>query len=97
MTGVTPMPEGSGGSELRRFLLLRREDPTGVSGTGIVAEGALLSDGRCVLHWLGEVGSINIYRNDEEMMEVHGHCGKTVILWCQDDDAYDATMHGCEG
>jgi hypothetical protein len=68
-----------------------------VSGTGIVAEGVLLSDGRCVLHWLLEVDAINIYRSDEDLIAIHGHGGKTVILWCQDDDAYDATLHGCEG
>ena len=83
-----------GGSELRRFLLLREEDPTGISGTGIVAEGALLSDGRCVVHWLTDYASINIYDSTETMEALHGHDGKTRTIWCQDEGAWEATEEG---
>jgi len=37
---------------MRRFLLVRDCDPSGVSGTGIVAEGVQFSDGTAVMHWL---------------------------------------------
>jgi hypothetical protein len=86
------MHAGTGISQLRRFLLKREQDPTGISGTGIVAEGALLSDGRCVVHWLTDYASINIYATVEDMEALHGHDGQTKTLWCQDDDAYDATL-----
>lgn len=93
---VTHGVMGNQHSEMRRFLLKRTEDPTGISGVGIVAEGVLFSNMRCVLHWLSDVGSIGIYDTPEEMMEIHGHEGATRVLWCQDDDAYEATMNGVD-
>lgn len=66
---------------MRRFVLNRIEDESGVSGTGIVAEGIQFSDGRCVLRWLTQVHSIAIYQNVGEVEVVHGHQGKTVIVW----------------
>ena len=35
----------------RAFVLQRNEDETGVSGTGIVAEGVEFSDGTVALRW----------------------------------------------
>lgn len=66
---------------MRRFVLNRIEDESGVSGTGIVAEGIQFSDGRCVIRWLTNVQSLAIYQNVSEVEAVHGHQGKTVILW----------------
>ena len=36
----------------RRFELHRDDDVSGVSGTGVVAEGVLFSSGRVALEWL---------------------------------------------
>lgn len=66
---------------MRRFVLHRLQDESGVSGTGIVAEGIQFSDGRCVIRWLTNVQSLAIYQNVGEVEAVHGHQGKTVILW----------------
>lgn len=66
---------------MRRFVLNRIEDESGVSGTGIVAEGIQFSDGRCVIRWMTHVHSIAIYQSAGEVEAVHGHQGKTVILW----------------
>jgi hypothetical protein len=35
----------------RRFQLVRLEDPGGISGVGVVADGVEFSDGTAVLRW----------------------------------------------
>ena len=67
---------------MRRFQLHRKDDESGVSGTGIVAEGVESSNGNCVLFWLTEVRSISAtYANIKDVELIHGHGGKTVIEW----------------
>lgn len=63
------------------FKLNRIEDEGGVSGTGIVAEGVVFSNGRCVISWLTDISSIAIYDSIEMVEKVHGHQGKTRIEW----------------
>ncbi|WP_254536825.1 hypothetical protein [Halomarina litorea] len=67
----------------RKFALYRSEDETGVSGTGIVAYGVQFPppNGKCVVAWTTDVGSLNIYDNIREVQEIHGHEGGTEILW----------------
>jgi hypothetical protein len=65
---------------IRRFWLDRSEDPTGVSGTGIVAEGVVFSDGSCAMRWLTEVSSTAIYSSLDAVRRIHGHDGATEIL-----------------
>jgi len=64
---------------MRRFLLIRKEDESGISGTGPIAEGVQFFSGQCVLNWLTEHRSMGIYPNIREMMAIHGHGGKTTI------------------
>ena len=67
---------------LKRFHFERLEDASGVSGTGRVAEGCLFVDtGEVVVHWLGCHGSINIYHSIDDIVFVHGHDGKTKIVY----------------
>lgn len=68
---------------MRQFYLQRDEDESGVSGTGKVAVGVVLPTGRCVMEWHGEkyVHSIGIYQNIDEIVTIHGHNGKTKIVW----------------
>jgi len=68
---------------MRTFQLERKEDISGISGTGIVAEGVEFLDGTCVLSWLTKPNSIGIYHNIQELEEIHGHSGKTKILFLQ--------------
>ena len=64
------------------FTLHRAEDPSGVSGTGVVAEGWESSDGKWVtLLWLSETPSLCIYRDIREVENIHGHGGKSQIVW----------------
>jgi len=65
---------------IRRFLLKRDEDVTGVSGTGVVAEGAQFSDGTTVLRWLGPNPSTVIWPNLAAAEAIHGHGGKTSFV-----------------
>ena len=71
--------------EPRRFYLYRKEDESGVSGIGIVAEGIQFSSGKCVLGWTRQHQSVAIYDNIEALIDIHGHCGKTIILWLDQD------------
>lgn len=64
----------------QHFYLLRKEDESGVSGTGIVAIGAVLPSGQCVLEWLTFTSSIAIYKNIDAVQEIHGHGGKTEVV-----------------
>ena len=68
----------------RRFLLQRNEDETGISGVGYVAEGVEFANGRCVLSWLTCLGSIGVYQNILEVEAIHGHEGRTKIVWIDD-------------
>lgn len=72
-------------TELRRFRLKRNEDESGVSGTGYVAEGVKFSDGQCVINWLTDTRSIGLYHSPVEMIHIHGHGGKTIIEWVDEE------------
>ena len=67
----------------RRFVLDRRDDETGVSGAGIVAEGVEFSNGVIALQWTSEFPTSVVFhtRGLESVEAVHGHGGKTQIVW----------------
>lgn len=69
---------------MRRFLLVRDIDRTGISGTGVVAEGAASQSGQAVLFWLTRVRSVGFYKNMAELLSIHGHEGATRIEWLDD-------------
>jgi len=68
---------------LRRFELHRHEDVTGVSGTGVVAEGVAFSDGVVCLRWLGDWPTSVVFheRGVDSVEHIHGHGGATDIIW----------------
>lgn len=79
-------------TEFRRFLLQRDVDLTGLSGTGVVAEGVEFSDGTVVLRWLdidhdsenykrGVRPTTVVQENIEAVEALHGHGGATYIVW----------------
>jgi hypothetical protein len=76
----TPQPT----TTMRRFVLDRREDVSGTSGTGIVAEGVVFTDATTVLRWTVALKSTAIYGNIVDLMDIHGHDGKTKIRWLDD-------------
>ncbi len=60
---------------LRTFKLRRAKDVSGVSGTGDVAVGIVLPSGRCILEWLTQTRSFEMFDNFNEAMAIHGHDG----------------------
>jgi hypothetical protein len=68
---------------MRRFELHRDDDVTGVSGTGVVAEGVVMSSGKAVLEWLTEWPTSVVWhdRGLDSIEHVHGHGGRTRIVW----------------
>jgi len=66
---------------MKRFQLRRVVDATGVSGTGVVAEGIMFSNGACALHWLTQVSSIGYYNSIDDLIYIHGHEGATKVVW----------------
>jgi len=76
---------------VRRFQLQRHEDVTGVSGTGIVAEGVEFSTGKVVLQWLTETSSVVIWGSIEDAIKVHGHGGLTELVWVDKDNFNEFT------
>jgi len=69
---------------MKKFYLQRNEDLSGVSGIGIVAEGVEFSDGTAVIRWLGDKSSTGVYASVRELIRIHGHEGKTIIVWAKD-------------
>lgn len=74
---------------MRRFLLIRDEDVSGVSGTGIVAEGVIFSTGKVVLSWCSDYRSVTVYDTVSDLETVHGHQGRTRTEWLDPLDVGD--------
>ncbi|MEA5577314.1 hypothetical protein [Anabaena sp. UHCC 0451] len=71
------------GYYLNTFKLVRNKDVTGISGTGIVAEGCYFQSfgGLAVMQWLTDAASTAWYIGGWEQIElIHGHKGKTQIV-----------------
>ena len=70
---------------MRRFVLEREHDVSGVSGTGTVAEGVEFSDGSAVVKWIvGEHQSIVVWPGSDaatSIEAIHGHGGHTRVKW----------------
>lgn len=71
---------------MRRFTLDRAVDVTGVSGTGLVAEGVEFSNGKCVLSWLTGISSVAVYDRMADLEKIHGHGGSTKITYVDGED-----------
>jgi hypothetical protein len=66
---------------MKRFMLNRLVGDTGCTGTGIIAEGIIFSNGVCVITWVVGTCSVVVYDNLDDMVKVHGHGGKTIVEW----------------
>jgi hypothetical protein len=69
---------------MRKFELVRTEDLTGISGTGTVAQGVEFDDGTCVMRWCTKLSSTAIYSNARELVDIHGHEGRTTLRYIED-------------
>lgn len=71
---------------MRLFLLVREVDVTGVTGTGDIAEGVQFTDGTVVLRWKPQPqraahSSTAVWPDLDSMIGIHGHDGKTRVVW----------------
>lgn len=68
---------------MRRFGLIRDEDPTGVSGEGMIAFGVEFPDGTVCLRWQTDWPTSVVFHDNgiESVEAVHGHEGRTRIEW----------------
>ncbi len=75
---------------VRTFHLQRDTDLSGISGTGVVAHGVEWPDGAITLWWPkpGDhvdqpkaLGAVTWHPDIQRVEEVHGHGGKTRIVW----------------
>ena len=75
---------------------MRHEDVHGVSGTGKVADVFEASNGKAVVIWISSNPSVVVYDNVKAVENVHGHGGKTEVVWeweaPRDPDPMDAVI-----
>lgn len=69
---------------MRRFVLQRKEDFSGVSGTGNVAQGVEFDDGSVAMRWLTATASTAFYDSMPDVVAIHGHEGRTVPVFIDD-------------
>ena len=79
-------PEKLAPQGIRTFTVCRQLDETGVSGEGVVIEGAVMGPGQCMVHWLYPPprGGIAIFDSMEDFLKVHVHphpSNKTIITF----------------
>ncbi len=65
----------------RRFVLERGTDPTGISGTGIVAAGVVWPSGKVTFEWRAPDCSLTTHMDLAAVTRIHCHNGATVIRW----------------
>ena len=66
---------------VKPFYLYRHEDASGLSGVGVVAVGAVFPNGQVVFQWVTYRSSMEIYASMDNLTEVHGHGGKTEVIY----------------
>ena len=66
---------------MKLFILKRTVDVTGISGTGIVAEGVIFSNGKCSMSWRSKTTSTVIYDSLEDIQKIHCHEGTEIVLF----------------
>ena len=66
---------------LRKFHLMRIQDATGISGTGIVAVGVMFPSGVCIMEWTTPIKSVGSYNSVADLEALHGHNGMTKVVF----------------
>lgn len=64
---------------MKTFKLIRDTDVSGISGTGIVCEGVIFSDGRVAMRWLTDTATTVLFDCIEDVETIHGHGGFTRV------------------
>lgn len=71
------------------FYVYRMEDISGVSGTGLVAEGIQFTNGKVAVTWRTEVNSVTVYDSMLDAMKIHGHGGYTKFIWIENTSRWN--------
>lgn len=66
---------------MRRFVMVRDVDLTGVSGVGVVVWGILWPDGRVAYRWNTGTSTTCVADMIEHVEKIHGHDGATRLVW----------------
>lgn len=83
-----PTPRAQPPQLPRLFALHRSTDVNGLSGTGVVAYGVRWPNGQVVTWWKASkvgVSQISVWNSQLDMLRVHGHSGRTTIVWLSAD------------
>jgi hypothetical protein len=81
---------------MRPFRVIRNGDETGISGTGVVIEGVVFSDGTCVARWVTPTSpgrSTTIWDSFGAFVSVHvaPHPGNKTEIVFDDGEVYSHT------
>lgn len=90
---------------MKAFLVIRHEDITGLSGTGVVAEGVEWLDGTVTMRWMDIDHDTENYKrgvrpttvqheNIKSVEALHGHNGATEVVWFDDEHRQFADNNG---
>jgi hypothetical protein len=71
-------------SGVRVFQLVRDTDVTGISGTGVVADGVVWPDNSVSIRWRGERISVVFWHALADAEAIHGHGGATRFVWADE-------------
>jgi hypothetical protein len=74
-------------SSPRLFELVRKRDVSGVTGTGVVADGVRWTDSTVTLRWKGDHPATAVWDSVDSILAVHGHEGATVVRWLDGEPA----------
>jgi len=75
----------------RRFVVDRPTDSTGVSGTGIVIEGCLFSNGKVAYAWTSDLKTMTWADSMEDLKEIvtHKRTNDTKIIWIDEEFVFE--------
>ncbi len=75
---------------IRTFTVCRQNDETGISGEGVVIEGATFATGHTVIHWLTPAprGSIAFFDAFDDFIKIHvsSHPTNNTIITFEDGE-----------
>jgi hypothetical protein len=66
---------------MKKFYMLRHEDSSGYSGTGVVAEGVIFDDGTGAFTWLTPMKTVTTFWKINDIIHMHGKNGKSEIVF----------------
>lgn len=80
---------------MKTFTMERQYDETGVSGTGIVLEGAVFTDGTVCGRWLTQPGSFVLWDSFKHFWEVHvaPHRKNQTVVRFSDGDVLEQSYY----